>query len=228
MGRPAERIPPTPAPPRHERCVRGWHGASCKKRTCEICGLTWARDWRRVMFANLKTLSGEVAFASVTPPGQEELPYDVRVCAHVGPHRHGKRYGCKVDEDALAQWSFDLSKRWKRLHNAARNATRREMGRCLPLACRAWEPQSRGPGHVHRVFALSQPGDLDVVKCYLAHIARLAPSHRFGFPGEKEGVSLQLMTGEWAAAYVSTTSSRGRAARPRCRRTLGIHICHDF
>lgn len=208
-----ERIPPTPAPVRRERCTRGWRGASCKKRTCEICGVTWARDWRRVMFANLKALGAEVAFASVTPPGQDELPYDERVCAHAGPHKHGKRYGCKVDEDALAQWSFDLSKRWKRLHNAARNATRREMGRCLPLACRAWEPQSRGPGHVHLVFALAQPGDLEVVKCYLAHIARLAPRHKFGFPGEKERVSLQLMTGERAAAYVSTYFVNGKGGK---------------
>jgi len=37
------------------------------------------------MFANLKTLGCDVAFASVTPPGQEELDYDERVCTHVGP-----------------------------------------------------------------------------------------------------------------------------------------------
>ncbi len=210
----AERIAPTLAPPSREGCTRGWQRGSCKKRTCEICGLTWARDWRRGMFENLKSLGVEVAFASVTPPGQAELPYDGRVCAHLGPHKHGKGYGCRVNGDALAEWSRDLSKRWKRLHNAARNATRREMGRCLPLACRAWEPQSRGPGHVHLVFALHRPGDLELVKCYLAHVARLAPRHKFGFPGEKEGVSLQLMTGERAAAYVSTYFVKGKGGKP--------------
>jgi len=44
------------------------------------------------MFENLKELGVEVAFASITPPGQDELPYDARVCAHVGPHKHGKGF----------------------------------------------------------------------------------------------------------------------------------------
>jgi hypothetical protein len=40
-----------------------------------------------------------------------------------------------------------------------RHATKREMGRCL-LVTRAWEPQARGPGHVHPVFLLQAPSDV--------------------------------------------------------------------
>jgi hypothetical protein len=211
MSRQAERIPPTRDERR--RCEAGWRGGSCKKRTCAICGLVWAKDWRRVMFEALKSLGVPVALSAVTPPGMDQLPWDERHCAHVGPHKHGKRHGCRVDEDALAAWSYDVSKRWKRLHNAARNATKREMGRCLPLATRAWEPQARGPGHVHPVFALHAPSDMRIVECYLAHLARLAPRHKFGVVGQKRGVSLQIMEGARAAAYLSSYFVRGKGGK---------------
>ena len=61
------------------------------------------------------------------------------------------------------------------------------MGRCLPLSVRAWEPQKRGPGHVHPVFHLYSPSDVFVVQCYLGNLTRLAPRHGFGFVGEKQG-----------------------------------------
>jgi hypothetical protein len=207
VSRPAEGSAPATAQP--VRCVAGWRSGPCKKRTCHLCGLAWARDWRRSLFANLKAPGVPVALSAVTPPGQDRLPYDERVCAHHGPHKHGKAYGCRVDEDALAAWSHDVSKRWKRLHNAARNATRRELGRCLPLATRAWEPQARGPGHVHPVFHLYSPDDANVVQCYLGHLARLAPRHDFGVVGQKRGISLRVMSGDRAAAYLSTYFVRG-------------------
>ena len=84
--------------------------------------------------------------------GRRRASRDEERCAHLGTHRHNARLGCRVQPDALAAWSSDISKRWKRIHNGARNACKREMGRCLPLATRAWEPQARGPGHVHPVF----------------------------------------------------------------------------
>jgi hypothetical protein len=109
--------------------------------------------------------------------------------------------------------SYDVSKRWKRLHNAARNATKREVGRCLPLATHAWEPQARGPGHVHPVFALHSPDDVRVVQSYLAHLARLAPKHSFGVVGQRRGVSLQIMEGARAAAYLSSYFVRGKGGK---------------
>ena len=138
--RQGERIPPTAAVERVQ-CVRGWQGQSCKKRTCEICGVVWARDWRRVLFEALLAPGVPVVLSAVTPPGAEGLPWDERKCAHRGPHKHNGKHGCRVDGDALAEWSRDISKRWKRLHNAARAACKRDMGRCLPLATRAWEPR---------------------------------------------------------------------------------------
>lgn len=210
--RQGERIPPTAAPER-VRCVRGWRGQSCKKRTCAICGVVWARDWRRVLFEALQAPGVPVMLSAVTPPGVKELPWDENFCARRGPHMHSSRVGCRVDGDALMAWSIDVSRRWKRLHNAARNACKREMGRCLPLATRAWEPQARGPGHVHPVFHLYSPADEAVGRCYLGHLARLAPRHGFGFVGEKKGKSMQIMSGDRAAAYLSSYFVRGKGTK---------------
>lgn len=206
MSHRAERI----APAGRERCTRGWQGGSCKKRTCSMCGLIWAKDWRMVLFANLKHLGGFVMLSSVTPPGQDKLPYDPRQCAHHGPHKHGKEYGCRIDEDALAQWAYDISKRWKRLHNAARNAVKRKHGRCLPLLMRAWEPQNRGAAHVHPVFWVPTPADVKLARAYFDEVARLAPRHGFGFVGQRAGVSQKIMAAERAAAYLSSYLVSGK------------------
>ena len=44
----------TEATAARERCTRGWRGQSCTKRTCSICGVVWARDWRRVLLEALQ------------------------------------------------------------------------------------------------------------------------------------------------------------------------------
>jgi len=192
------------APARRERCLAGWQGGSCKKRTCPKCGLVWAKDWRVVLFAALKHQGGLVMLSAVTPPGQDLLPYDEAFCRHRGLHVHGKKFGCRIDPDALDQWSHDISRRWKRLHNGARNAVKRKHGRCLPLLTRAWEPQARGAAHVHPVFAVPTPKDVILAAAYFDEVARLAPRHGFGFVGQKRGTSQQIMAADRAAAYLSS------------------------
>jgi hypothetical protein len=164
-----------------------------------------------VLFEALQAPGVPVVLSAVTPPGVYELPWDEEYCAWRGPHKHGK--GCRVDGEALAAWSRDISRRWKRIHNAARNACKREMGRCLPLATRAWEPQARGPGHVHPVFHVYSPADVEVARCYLLHVARLGRRHGFGFVGERRGKSMQLMSGDRAAAYLSSYFVRGKGSK---------------
>jgi hypothetical protein len=165
-----------------------------------------------------------VALSAVTPPGQDKLPYDERYCAHLGPHVHGKRYGCRIGEETLKEWTRDISERWKRLHNAARNATRREAGRCLPLLTRVWEPQARGAAHVHVVFALKSPEDTRIALLYFEQLARLAPSHGFGFVGAKKGSSVQILSGERAASYLSNYFVRGA----REKATLQENACNPY
>ena len=91
---------------------------------------------------------------------------------------------------------------------------------------RAWEPQARGPGHVHPVFHVYSPGDVEVAKCYLRHVARLGRRHGVGFVGEEAGRSMQVMSGDRAAAYLSSYFVRGKGLKATCRRTLATRIYH--
>jgi hypothetical protein len=207
-----------------ERCARGWKGWPCKKRTCSICSLTWARDWRRVLFENLKALDVPVALWAVTPPGQAELPYDKRVCAHHGPHKQASALGvastrmlwlsglvtCRSGgSGSTTPLGTPASARW-----AAACLWRRERGsrRLAALG-------------TSTVFALHSPNDVRVAECYLRHVERLAPRHRFGFVGRTRGVSMQILSPTRAAAYLSSYLSGARVRRRRCRRTRGTLIC---
>jgi hypothetical protein len=221
MFRRANAIPPKRAEPR-KRCTRGWKGQSCKRRTCEVCGVVWARDWRRVLFEALQAPGVPVVLSAVTPPGADELPWDEWHCRHLGPHRHSARLGCRVEGEALAQWSKDISKRWKVVHNGARLACKREMGRCLPHATRAWEPQRRGPGHVHPVFHVYSPGDLEVPG---AISGTWRDSARGTASGSSERNGARACSSCRATARRRTsraTSFAERARRRRCMRTRGI------
>ena len=219
MGRPAEAIAA------RERCTRGWRGQSCKKRTCA--------DLRRGVGAGLA--AGAVRGAAGSGRAGRAVGGDSsgRGGAAVG------RVALRASRAASAQrsaWAVGSRARRSRSgrgyleaveadHNGARNACKREMGRCLPLAMSAWEPQKRGPGHVHPVFHVYSPADVEVARCYLGHVARLGTRHGFGFVGEKHGKSMQLMSGDRAAAYLSSYFVTGKGRRRRCRRTRGTRIC---
>jgi hypothetical protein len=74
-------------------------------------------------------------------------------------------------------------------------------------------PKRRGPGHVHPVFHVYSPGDVEVARCYLRHVARLGRRHGFRFVGEKRGESMQVMSGDRAAAYLSSYFVRGNGSK---------------
>ena len=51
------------------------------------------------------------------------------------------------------------------------------------------------------------------MQCYLGNLTRLAPRHGFGFVGEKQGKSMQIMSGGRAAAYLSSYFSTGKGRK---------------
>ena len=225
MSRPANRMPPRAAEPR-KRCTRGFGGQSCKKRTCEVCGVVWARDWRRVLFEALKAPGVPVVLSAVTPPGAKELPWDGGTASTSG--RIGIALGSGVGSRA---------RRWQRgrgtsrsggsgFTTAARNACKREMGRCLPLATRAWEPQARGPGHVHPVFHVYSPerrrGRRSATSGTWLGLARGTDSGSWARSGARACSSCRA-TGR--PRTCRATSSVGRVRRRRCRRTRAIRTC---
>ena len=66
---------------------------------------------------------------------------------------------------------------------------------------------------MHPVFHVYSPGDVEVAKCYLRHVARLGRRHGFGFVGEEAGRSMQVMSGDRAAAYLSSYFVRGKGLK---------------
>ena len=52
-----------------------------------------------------------------------------------------------------------------------------------------------------------------MARCYLSHLARLAPTPWFGFVGEKKGKSMKTMSGDRAAAYLSSYFVRGKGTK---------------
>ena len=66
---------------------------------------------------------------------------------------------------------------------------------------------------MHPVFHVHRPADVEVARCYLRHVARLGAPHGFGFVGEKAGKSMQHVSGDRAAAYLSSYFVRGRGTK---------------
>ena len=196
-----------------ERCPNGtiWK-PSCKRRSCLFCGPRWARDWRRVLAVNLEATGGAVATIAITGPGAERLPWDEHYCRVVrgrGPHKHSGPRGCRVQERAVREWAETLSYRWRLLRQAARIATKRELGEAPPwVLARVWEPQKRGVPHLHLVVPYETWREKRAADCFRRHIARLAREYDFG------GVQGKLapIEGKEAARYVANYLA-GRTAK---------------
>jgi hypothetical protein len=174
---------------------------SCKRRNCSFCGPKWARDWGRNLRVNLEHLGGPVATIAITGPGSDRLPWDEEHCKHRRPHKHsGSRFGCRVQDRALREWSDTLSYRWQLLRQAARIATKRELGYAPPwVLARVWEPQKRGVPHLHLVVPYGSFAEKRTADVFRKHLARLAKDYDFGHVQGR----LAPIQGRDAARYVA-------------------------
>jgi hypothetical protein len=217
-----------------DRCPNGtmWK-PSCKRRSCPVCGPRWARDWQRVLGANLEALGVEVVTIAITGPGADRLPWDEEHCAQrrLGKHhRHSGGRGCRVQQRALREWCDTLTYRWQLLRHAARLATKRELGYAPPwLVCRVWEPQKRGVPHLHLVLPFGTGFEQQAARVFLKHLKRLAREYDFGHVGRHKGPELQPISGREAARYLANylagrtakkTSIRDNIADPKLPRSL--------
>lgn len=213
-----------------ERCPNGtmWK-PSCKRRSCLFCGPRWARDWQRVLAVNLDSLGGPVATIAITGPGADRLPWDEHYCrVERGrrPHKHSGLRGCRVQERALREWCDTLSYRWQLLRQAARVATKRELGMAPPwVLARVWEPQKRGVPHLHLVVPYGTFEERRAADVFRKHLARLVGTYDFG---HVQG-HLKPIEGREAARYVANylagrsgkkSSIRENIADPKLPRSL--------
>jgi hypothetical protein len=168
------------------------------------------------MFTALQAEPGPVVMLTVTAPGADVLPWDETACAIEGPHKHSGTVGCKIEPWALASWASTLGPRWRKLHQAAARATRRE-GHVLRLDALAWEPQKRGAPHVHPVLRARTEAQRIAIRVYQGHLERLAPSHGFGFVDRK----WENMGSINAAAYLASYFITGKGEKAALRQNLG-------
>lgn len=202
---------------------------SCKRRSCPFCGPRWARDWGRVLAQNLDHLGGPVATIAITGPGKDRLPWDEEWCAarRVGPrHVHSGRRGCRAQQAPVRRWCETLSYRWQLLRQAARLATKRELGYAPPwVVARVWEPQRRGVPHLHLVVPYGSLAERQAADVFRNHLARLARSYDFGAVQGK----LAPIEGREAARYIASyltgrtakkSSIRENIAHPNLPRSL--------
>jgi hypothetical protein len=177
---------------------------SCKRRDCPYCGPKWARDWRRVLAANLDAAGVKVATIAITGPGADVLPW---ACER--NHKHSGVRGCRVQPAPLRMWAEAMPFMWQRLRQAARIATKRELGYAPPwLMCRVWEPQKRGVPHLHLVVPYGSWADRKAANVFRRHLARLAPEYGFG----RVQKDLQPIEGREAARYLASYLT-GRTAK---------------
>jgi hypothetical protein len=198
------RVPPTFAPPPEVCPNRTLWKPSCKRRSCSFCGPKWARDWQRVLAINLDAAGVKVATIAITGPGADVLPW-----ACEKNHKHSGTKGCRVQERPLSVWCETLPYAWQLMRQAARVATKRELGYAPPwLMCRVWEPQKRGVPHLHLVVPYGSFAERKAANVFRRHLARL--SREYGF-GRVQG-ELQPIEGREAARYLASYLA-GRTAK---------------
>jgi hypothetical protein len=170
----------------------------------------WAGDQRQKLFRNLEVLPGDILLSAVTAPGADCLPWDERVCAGLGEHKHSGQLGCRVEEATAARWNREASVRWRRLHRRAYQDTIKRMGRgSVLMVARVWELQARGVLHVHPVLAYGTARQMAGARAYLARLDELAPQYGFGFVERK----IKPQPAVNAAAYLSSYFVKGKRGK---------------
>lgn len=204
---------------------------SCKRRGCPTCGPRWARDWQRVLAVNLDAVGRPVATIAITGPGADRLPWDEHYCTVERgrrPHRHSGPGGCRVQERALREWCDTLSYRWQLFRQAARIATKRELGYAPAwIVARVWEPQKRGVPHLHLVVPFGTGAEKLAAWSFLKHLRRLAPEYDFGEVQRRRGrelkdrgPDLQPLEGREAARYLASYLAGRRAKKGSIRENI--------
>jgi hypothetical protein len=208
-----------PLPPRrryYHRCSCGRlipEGVMrCSARTCPEFAPTWARDTRRRLLENLRTVRLTVMF-SVTAPGADLYPFDPRLCSHRPVHRCSGVLGCRVDPDLAHAFNEKAGSWWSQLHRAAKVRADRTTGHRGKLLARVWEKQKRGLAHVHGVLAVTNLVERRWAEAYLTALRELAPRYGFGFVDGWQKVGRKFWPGDQAGVYLSSYFVRGRGTK---------------
>ena len=184
----------------------------CSSRTCPEFAPIWARDTRRRLLENLRTVPYAVMF-TVTAPGSEVYPFDPELCVRRPVHRCSGAIGCRVNPEAARDFNKRAGRWWSELHRVAKLRADRATGYKGWIAALAWEKQKRGLAHVHGVLSAGSPVELRWAKAYVEALRALAQPKGFGFVDGWHKVGRKLWPGEQAGAYLSSYFVRGRGGK---------------
>jgi hypothetical protein len=184
----------------------------CSVRTCPEFAPIWARDTRRRLLENLRTVPYAVMF-TVTAPGSDVYPFDPELCLRRPVHRCSGSIGCRVNPDAARDFNHRAGKWWSELHRAAKLRADRATGHKGRILARVWEKQKRGLAHVHGVLAAGSADELRWAREYVTALREMAPQYGFGFVDGWHKVGRKLWPGEQAGAYLSSYFVRGRGRK---------------
>lgn len=199
-----------PAPP-NERCDRPrlmhcvWcrdsMTAECKATSRAKCGPCSERHRKRVATIARGGMKWDgrrdrVMFVTLTPPGQDVLPWDRSVCTHAGDVKCSGPLGCRVQAGHAARWNAGGTRRF--------DWFRRDLARVLGVHkvehFSTWETHQRGVVHRHSLFAIP----LGVSERRFRAALRLT-SLRQGF-GRQLDVQPARQGAEWYVAKYATKS----------------------
>jgi hypothetical protein len=141
---------------------------------------------------------------SVTPPGSDLYPFDLRFCSHSPSTRCSGRIGCRVDPVVAQAFNKAAGGWWSELHRVAKLRADRATGMKGKLLARVWEKQKRGLAHLHGVLDVSTPQKRAWAEAYVGALCELAPSRGFGFVDGWYYVGRKFWPGVQAAAYLSS------------------------
>ena len=184
----------------------------CSARTCPEFAPTWARDTRRRLLENLRTVKLSVMF-SVTAPGADLYPFDPKFCSHPPTEKCSGRIGCKVNPEMAKAFNEHAGQWWSELHRAAKTRADRASGHKGKIAARVWEKQKRGLAHLHGVLAVTTPAEFRWAEAYVTALREMAPRYGFGFVDGWEKISRRFWPGDQAGAYLSGYFIHGRGGK---------------
>lgn len=188
-------------------CARTLTGAGkvCKRRDCPGYVQTWMGDQGVRLLENLHSYRGSVAMLTLTPPGADELPWDVAYCAE--RHGPGERcsgvHGCRVRPSAARAFNESAMRRWSALWNSVRVDCHRKFGAgVVRLLAYAPEPQRRGVIHFHICLGARTPRERKCLRYAARLLSKRAAAHGWGSVDGRPAFQ-PLKNAAQAASYLS-------------------------
>jgi len=215
--------------------IKAWR---CQRRTCPGYAETWAKDNRRRLLDNLDAYDGRAVMVTLTPPGQDRLPWDEDVCRHLGPHEHtGKNGVCKIVAYVCDAWNEKAPERARELNRVAKLRADRALAKLgmdekRGKLAHAWEHQKRGALHQHIIVPMGTDEqdawgtniDARWSRYYVAALDELAPTYGFGFVDDHPINEGKPRPAREAAAYLSSYLISGKAGKATITETVRSRV----